>query len=177
MAAERLFFALWPSPDLRGALASVRDELTSGQGRIKPVATANLHLTLIFLGSTDTSTRACYEQAADRVAGIPAFAFPLDTVGHWRRSGIFWIGSRTIPPALRLLYDRLVDVLGACGYRPETRPLSAHITLARNMRRPPQRREAPRLIWSTGEFCLVKSLTYPEGARYEIVRRWPLSTA
>jgi RNA 2',3'-cyclic 3'-phosphodiesterase len=174
---QRLFFALWPSMELRAALASLRDELTVGHGSIKPVPTANLHLTLVFLGATDAATRVCYEQAVDRVTGVTSFSIQLDTVGHWQRGGIFWIGSRVVPPALSLLYDKLVSALGPCGFRPEARPLSAHVTLARNMRPPPLQCKAPLLVWRADEFCLVKSVTYPEGARYEILRCWRLPAA
>ncbi len=59
---QRLFFALWPSEEVRAGLAEVMASLDVRGG--KPVAAENLHITLLFLGSVTAQTRICAEKIA-----------------------------------------------------------------------------------------------------------------
>ncbi len=52
----RLFFALWPDPPTRTALAMLVDGLPLVGGRRVPAE--NLHLTLAFLGNVDEGAAA-----------------------------------------------------------------------------------------------------------------------
>ncbi|MEK7734146.1 MAG: hypothetical protein AAB329_01730, partial [Pseudomonadota bacterium] len=76
-----------------------------------------------------------------------------------------------------------------CGLEPETRPFKAHLTLARNVRRYSGIGRGGRVAarmrhervddvapveWPVTALMLVSSETRPHGARYTILREWPL---
>lgn len=170
---QRLFFALWPPEELGRELHRLaRDVLRDGAGRC--VDPGNIHLTLAFLGSVDAAFRECAERAA---AGVHAEAFTLrlEDLGYWPKPGILWVGPRQTPPALLQLVRALTIALADCGYEAERRPYAAHLTLAR---RAHPRRDRPSMesrVWEVDRFHLVRSPTHAPGARYEILRSWPLS--
>lgn len=172
--ARRLFFALWPEPEVGRQLYEFTGKiLREGDGR--RVVPENIHLTLAFLGSVDAAFRECAEQAAAMVHAT-AFALPLEQVGCWPRSGILWTGPVRTPESLLQLVQTLNAALTPCGYEPETRPYAAHLTLARKVRRCHHRHPIEPLAWEVRQFCLVESHTHSDGARYEILRSWPLNS-
>jgi len=64
--------------------------------------------------------------------------------------------------------------LRAAGLPVDDRPHVPHVTLLRNT----AGGEIPAcepVRWPVSEFVLVKSVTEPEGAHYEVIRRWPLN--
>jgi 2'-5' RNA ligase len=186
--AARLFLAVWPDPALAERLHGVaRDSLPAGQGRF--IDARNLHLTLAFLGNVGVRQRACVESGADAQLP-PAFTLTLDCLGYWQRSHLLWAGCSQTPDILRQWIDRLRGLMNQCGLVPETRPFRTHITLARNVRRysgigrggkvaARMRRERVDAIepleWRMGALTLVSSETRQHGARYTILREWPLA--
>jgi len=168
---ERLFFALWPDPATRAALARLAEIEPLRHAR--PIAAINLQLTLAFLGACDQARRRCVEVAAARVGGSP-FTLTLDRRGCWSRSGTVWSAPETTPAALLDLTEGLAEALAECGFTAERRRFHAHVTLARRVigRQPSE--SHPPIRWPVDAFCLVASDTRPEGARYEVLRRWPL---
>lgn len=165
---ERLFIALWPDATVQEELAA----LSRGGGcRWRPVPAHNLHLTLVFIGDADVQGRRCVERACDRVRGSTV-SLVLQRVRYRSRGGLVWAEPAQTPPPLLNLVDALNHSLAECGYVPERRPYRAHVTLARGARRgstcPPM---AP-IHWVAEDFCLVKSVLTPDGARYEVLRRW-----
>lgn len=171
---QRLFFALWPSPELARQLHQLaRDAFEDPRARV--LQAAQIHLTLIYLGPSERRQRECAEAVAARVAAEP-FQLDLTALGYWPRPRVGWIAPAQSPPALDSLVSQLQQGLPACGYVMETRPWQAHITLLRKLRHPPTTRELPNpLVWPVQEFVLVESQTLPGGAEYRILRRWPLS--
>lgn len=174
---ERLFFALWPDAAIRlGLIEAAARLLASGTAR--RIAVADLHLTLAFLGAVDAAARRCFEQAASSVqAG--KFSLTIDRAGCWTRRSIAWAGPSKQPAGLALLVARLNAALAGCGFKPETRPYRAHITLARNARRAKPRLAITPLRWDIDRFCLIVSRpplarTAPASGRYEVLRYWNL---
>lgn len=170
--SQRLFFALWPEPELAGRLHALAGKtLRHGDGR--RVAVENIHLTLAFLGSVDAAFRECAEQAAAAIRAS-AFTLTLEQIGCWSRAGILWAGPVRVPDALSSLARELTAGLVSCGYVPETRPYAAHLTLARKVRRCPPPAPIEPLAWEVRRFCLRRSRLEPGGARYETLREWEL---
>nr|VFJ57194.1 MAG: 2'-5' RNA ligase [Candidatus Kentron sp. DK] len=167
---RRLFFALWPTQAARKALVGLQGRLNPA-GR--PTPGENLHSTLAFLGSVDTERQVCVERAAGRVIA-PPFELRLDRVGCFPRAGIIWSGVSGAPPALHTLVERLNRELAACGFEPDKRPFTAHVTLARKAEEPLKNAPHPPVAWWVDEFCLAESETLSRGARYRIRKRWPL---
>ncbi len=169
---QRLFFALWPPPELARELEALAKH--HFDWRARRLAAEQIHLTLFFLGPSDIEQRLCAEAVADRVAAAP-FTLELSRLGFWSRPRVGWIAPPETPAALTRLVAQLQQGLLGCGYPAEDRPYQAHITLLRKLRRPPDvdQLEHPR-SWSPDEFVLVESETLSEGASYRILRRWPL---
>ena len=170
---QRLFFALWPEPELAGRLHALAGKiLRPGDGHC--VAVANIHLTLAFLGSVDAAFRDCAEQAAAAIRAR-AIMLTLEHIGCWSRTGLLWAGPARVPESLLSLVQGLTAGLASCGYAPERRPYAAHLTLARKVRRCAPPAPIEPLAWEVRRFCLMQSRMDAQGAHYEMVREWELS--
>ena len=168
---QRLFFALWPDAALQETIDSRAHKLIGK--RAKRVSSHNLHITLAFLGPVPRGQRDCYEQAA---AGIEAQAFTLSLqrIGHWPKPRILWLGPSQQPEELLALVQNLNVALSTCGFAPETRPYQAHMTLARKVDRPLPLLDIEPIDWQVDSFALVKSVTAPDGACYQVLEHWSL---
>lgn len=169
---QRLFFALWPEAALQQTLYKV-GRTVSPQGG-KPMHPDNLHITLSFLGTIDADKRHCLETHADALR-LPPFELVLDCAGYWPRPRVVWLGASRVPPPLLALVSELNRGLAACGLTPESRPYSPHLTVLRKAGRGPEQSAIAPLSWPVRDFVLVQSLTLPQGAQYQVVRRWPLA--
>ncbi|KFI23297.1 RNA 2',3'-cyclic phosphodiesterase [Nitrosococcus oceani] len=169
---QRLFFALWPGAEIREQVTQIAQRMLGKRG--KCVRSENLHLTLVFLGSTTEQQRACAEAVADTIEGM-AFALRLEQIGYWSRPRVVWLAPREIPQPLIELVQQLNQGLTACGYQPEARPYRAHITLARKVAGYFPAREVAPLACPVEHFCLVRSVSYPGGVEYQVLRSWPLA--
>lgn len=172
---QRLFFALWPTPEQRAALVEAAARLPDELGR--RVSADNLHLTLLFLGGLTPEQREAMEAVADDIV-VPPFTLTFDEFGYWRRPQVVWLGSRAMPAELRVLVKYLQQGAASAGLIVDSRPYTIHLTLYRKARRAPRRWSvfAP-LNWSVTEFALVESLSEANGMRYEVRRSWPLTGA
>lgn len=170
----RLFFALWPSPPVRAAITDRVAMVTAGE-RGRTVPSANLHLTLAFLGVLAADRRACIE-ARMSAESLPEFSLVFDRVDYWRRSGIVSFTPSQDAPGLSLLVAALRRGSAACGLVQEVRPYRAHLTVMRKAHRSPRERRIEPMEWVVTEFCLVESRLGGESARYSVARRWALSS-
>jgi 2'-5' RNA ligase len=170
-ATKRLFFALWPNDALREDLRRLVYKPVRHSGG-KPVPPGNYHITLKFLGGTDTETRNRLCTVADRIFFDP-FQLRLDKLGFWRKPRILWLGAAEVPDALTRLAGDLDRVAEDCGFEPETRPYRPHVTLARKVSQPGGLALNRSLVWRAERFVLAASETRPEGARYRVLRAWP----
>ncbi|EEJ8568804.1 RNA 2',3'-cyclic phosphodiesterase, partial [Salmonella enterica subsp. enterica] len=81
---KRLFFAIDLPDDARTQIIAWRAaHFASEDGR--PVAAANLHLTLAFLGDVSNDKQRALAQLAGRIRQ-PSFTLHLDDAGQWLRS-------------------------------------------------------------------------------------------
>jgi 2'-5' RNA ligase len=94
----------------------------------------NLHLTLKFLGEVQGSLLPVLRSGLQTaVKGQPAFRLTTARLGSFRgKNGekTLWLGTED-NAELRSLFHNLEQSLVSSGFAPETRPLRAHITLAR----------------------------------------------
>ncbi|MDX1514676.1 MAG: RNA 2',3'-cyclic phosphodiesterase [Gammaproteobacteria bacterium] len=171
--AGRLFFALWPDGETRRRLAELVPRGARRQGR--PVPAENLHLTLVFLGRAEAAARDCVESAAADIRGF-AVELHITHLGFWPRPRVVWAGVETTPPGLVGLVDDLRAAAAGCGLSTESRPYRAHVTLMRKAReRPGFHVDIESFRWRADSFHLVESATLPAGARYRLLRSWPLN--
>ena len=164
----RLFFALPCSTEQASALCAWRDA-QGFEGR--PVAQANLHLTLAFLGAQPTDLLDELKQLASGIEG-PPFELTLDlliTLGK----GFVCLRPSQVPPALAWLAATLAERLAAQGIILDARPFLPHLTL---LRQAPERVNgaAPAFSWMVDRFVLYQSSNTPDGVRYDELGNWPL---
>ena len=168
---RRLFFALWPDDETRAALAALAREQTHRQAR--RVVADNLHLTLAFPGNVTPRVQACLEEGAGQLSGA-SFELSIDRLGYWSGPRILWAAPAQTPRELWSLATSLREVLAACGLEPENRPYQAHITLARKASQALTVTRTVPILWSISQFCLVESVSEPNGVRYRVLRLWTL---
>jgi 2'-5' RNA ligase len=167
--ARRVFFALWPDDATRGRLSyATRRAVQACGGR--PIAKANLHLTVAFLGELTEQGLAL----ARSVPPIPVgeFELTLDALGVWPESKILWLAPLAPPPALGELTAQLWDGLAQHGFVADERLYRPHVTLARRARAVEETLEP--VHWPVRELALVESLPYGKNVHYEVLERWPL---
>jgi len=170
---QRLFLALWPDEEVRARLlkaAATPGHRLSGRG----IERGNLHLTVVFLGSTDHARRACVERLVSSVEA-DSFTLVIDQLGYFPRTQVLWMGAANTPVELLSLVRSLNAGIPECGFTPERREFRPHITLARKVISGPRSPMAVEPIeWRVGNFCLVESITDRTGAQYRVLRIWPL---
>jgi 2'-5' RNA ligase len=166
----RLFFALWPPHETAEALAGWAAEVQRETGG-KVTVTANIHLTLAFLGDADSQQAV----AAGRRAVGRRHALPIETAKYVRRNEMVWVAPAAMPPQLAEFVQSLHGALKAASFRLEERPFAAHVTLIRRAKMPSSLPPLPAVRWPVDEFVLVRSRTSPKGSTYEPVERFALS--
>ena len=167
----RVFFALWPDTDVRGALAAVAQECKREcGGRLTPPE--KLHITLFFVGDVERAMVPRLQGVADALTATP-FRLDITELGLWRHNRIVWAGSRSAPPVLAALVSDLTRGLAALGVKSEDRPYVPHVTLLRNARMAPRHTRMAPIAWHARELVLVESVVAGGATLYEVVARWP----
>ena len=139
----------------------------------KPVAEQNIHITLAFVGSVDSSMCRCLRSQAAHTR-FRSFSLELSRLGYFSRSRVLWAGPETCPPALTALVADLNACLQPCGYQPEKRPFHPHLTLVRKAVPHKPLPQLEPVTWQVKNFCLVESKTRPQGVLYEVLQTYPM---
>ena len=171
---HRVFFALWPSDELREQIARRTEELArAAGGRLIPAS--NLHVTLVFLGAVTLPTLTEIASAASKLR-VSSFEIEFDHATVWPRSNVLVLGASHPPAVLQSLVEGLrISSLQAKAVL-ETEDYKPHITLARDVQRPRRSLpEAPTIRWHAQEFVLVESKSGPKGSIYSVIYRWALA--
>jgi 2'-5' RNA ligase len=184
---RRLFFALWPDAEQRGALHSAtRKSVRSCGGR--PVPEQSLHVTLVFLGAVPEGRVPELDRIARRVAdAFPAAAQPLllsfDRLAHWARPQILCALGTEEPAAdtdaagAPALSATLKDETAAAGFSPDLKPFRAHVTVARKVAHAPSALALQPVLWRFDAFALIESRTDPAGPVYSVIESYLLVKA
>ena len=172
--SKRLFFAIeMPAPIQRQIVRWRADSFAPEAGR--PVAGANLHLTLAFLGDVSEEKRQALAAMAGRIRQ-PGFTLTLDDAGQWLRSRVVWLGTRQPPRGLLQLANMLRAQAARSGCYQSPQPFHPHITLLRDASHavaiPP-----PGFQWAfpVTEFVLYESRFAGGRTRYTPLQRWRLT--
>ncbi|MET7015650.1 RNA 2',3'-cyclic phosphodiesterase [Uliginosibacterium flavum] len=165
---QRVFFALWPAPELAGCLHALGAPFSG-----RPMPEDSLHLTLAFLGEVSP---AQIELLCEIAAGLslPRCGLRIDQLGYWPHNRILWAGPGQLPEGLQRFVAELHEALRAAGFALEARAFRAHITLQRKAEDPGfDICEAPALILPVASWCLAASQAEGAGSRYRVLQSWP----
>jgi len=181
----RIFFALWPDPQLRAQIAATRAQLlplnppqasedatADASRRQRPwrqVPDHNLHLTLLFLGNQPA--RAVHQlKARVKALRTQRFELLLDRFGWFARPRVLWLGAD--PPAAGIdLVQALCRISSACGMTYQQREWRPHMSLYRHVSGPPELPQIPVLHWAPREFVLLQSLP---SQPYRVLQSWAI---
>jgi 2'-5' RNA ligase len=171
---RRLFFALWPEDSVREAILACRQTIR-GHAPIRWVPAGNLHLTVRFLGPVDAA-RLRHILSSEQPE-LPAFQLEFPALRYWPRRKLLWLETRQVPSAMAELIERLPFATAGSvdSGRQAVKSLVPHVTLARQAPADlvlPGRIDA--ISWPVNAYALVESLLTPAGARYCVLKTWPL---
>ncbi len=167
-----MFIAIDLPEGLSRALAEV-----PGRKGVKAVRAGQIHLTLRFLGDTDTGYMDKIRKALNSVS-FSGFSLSLSGSGFFPRRGnpgIFWVGLSECRKLFGLK-EKIDAALEQIGIDPEKRSFSPHITVARIKRKPAEREMvllaefAERFAGRTFDvpgFALYSSVLSDKGAEHK----------
>jgi RNA 2',3'-cyclic 3'-phosphodiesterase len=163
----RLFVAVELSDDAvriaADTAAKLRRELEP-RLHAKWVTPENMHLTVRFIGHVDDDRVPAILQALTPPLDVPPFDVELGACGIFPPSGsprVIWIGLALGLLSLTAMHAHFDHRLRPLGFEAETRPFSAHLTLARV-------KDAPR--GAAGVVRDAVRTIAPSGARSHITR-------
>ncbi len=198
----RLFIGIALAEEATASLLNVRKPLerfSSGESELRWSSPDSWHVTLQFLGQTSEEQARCVVEKLGAVRAEPV-PVRIEGLGFFERAGVFWAGV-ALTPKLLALQHTVVTAMRGCGFVPEKRAYSPHITLARVKGRAGGRALAPLqkavervhpvrephvdkdgapggwmgTEFKAEEFLLYESIPGPEGSRYEVRGRWGLA--
>lgn len=180
----RLFTGIAVPEEAQQALAEWTNRLREKFPGMRWSAPEQWHVTLQFLGSTEETRYACIVERLHEIQA-QAVEIEMDEPGFFERAGVFHLTVKATT-SLLALHRQSEQALAACGFEPEPRAYSPHITLARRKGRRPspefeQLRKSIRSLradklpsFSAREFLLYESITDPAGSQYKVRERFPL---
>lgn len=167
--SARLFFALWPSDDIRNALARYADEWQWPSTAAR-VPAENFHVTLHFLGNVSRSRLTELQQLHLDVAPFNLrFGYPE----VWQH-GIAVLRPYATFPALSQLHTSLATATCDLGLSADRRDYRPHVTLARRAMTATVPHERPEIEWPVEYFVLVESKSDPKPV-YTVLAEYPCS--
>jgi RNA 2',3'-cyclic 3'-phosphodiesterase len=163
----RLFFALWPDPDVTRQLTYVARQMNL-ESRSRRVDPKNYHVTLAFVGEVPASKLAVLQQIG-RSVRVRQFTFECDSIEFWREPQIVVAAARATPPGLLDLWTKLNEAIGLPWER-----LRAHVTLARKITQAPVPKAMSPVVWRATNFSLICSDTGGVESAYTVLDTWSL---
>jgi 2'-5' RNA ligase len=183
----RLFIAIEIPQTIRSAFASLLKEFRAIAPQVKWVRAENLHVTLKFLGETESAKLGALQNVLSSVRSVEQVHLEFRGLGffpHEKRPRVFWAGMEA-SANLKTLAADIDQAVHRLGFPLEERPFTPHLTLARFQ--PPGL--SPKLLQAiqqkgaqsfgslrAGEFHLIESKLKPTGAEYTTVQTFQFAT-
>ncbi len=135
MDEVRAFIAIALPDDTIQSIQELQNKLKSPRLKVRWVAPANIHLTLKFLGNISRSSIPNIQEEIE-FAAIEIAPFKLGVAGlgvfpDTSRVQVVWAGINGELEKLVTLQKKIDLGLQELGFAPESRPFTAHLTLAR----------------------------------------------
>ncbi len=149
------------------------------------VKSANLHLTVLFLGDVDSTRVPELESAlTNQARGRDPFSLSVRGLELFpaRMPRLVWASLENPGDSLSGFHRDLLKELRQAGFEPDTKALKLHITLGRikaslppAMEREIMASEVERGVLGYGRITLYRSVLRPEGPTYHILKQIELS--
>jgi RNA 2',3'-cyclic 3'-phosphodiesterase len=189
----RTFAAIYPPSEIINELQSTQAFLQKdvAADAVRWTKPEQIHLTLQFLGYIKRDLLDLFQSALDRVCQETCcFEMCAKAVGCFpssRRPRIIWAGLTGELDGLETLKGKLDAAFGGLGYAPEERKFHPHLTIGRvaNLKTSDARRLAKGIAefkskqfggWQVRRINLMQSILSPKGAKYELLKSFPLKT-
>jgi 2'-5' RNA ligase len=183
----RLFIAIEIPEHIRTAFTSLLKEFRAIARQVKWVRAENLHVTLKFLGETESTKLGALQNVLSAVRSSEPVNLEFRGLGFFpneKRPRVFWAGMEG-SANLKTLAADIDQAAHRLGFPLEERPFTPHLTLARF----PLPGIPPKLLQATkeksgqafgslrtGEFHLIESKLKPAGAEYTTVQTFSFAT-
>src|SRR5579862_499775 len=180
----RAFVAVRVDAAVERAIDDFIAELRSHDDGVRWVSSANLHLTLKFLGPSVPIEKIDRIRGELEAIGAATIQFDLEASGvgafpDLRRPNVLWIGLRS--DALNDLATRVDDAAARCGFAREQRAFNPHLTIGRmkRSRLDPHTRTSLEAAKNRNfgastirEMTLYRSITSAGGPTYEALSKF-----
>ena len=170
----RLFFALWPPEAVRKQLARLAEEVADHCAG-HPVRPENLHLTLKFLGETDSNMIPSLCQAGSAIHHA-SFDLLLDKLYCWGKDNLIAAGISQNCNELNALVQDLRNQLTVAGVRCNTMKFVPHVTLVRHAKHDHIPEIIHPIAWTATHWSLVQSRISQYGSVYQSLAGWMLAS-
>jgi 2'-5' RNA ligase len=183
----RAFVALRMSAQVESAIAEVVEPLRELRSGVRRVRSANLHLTLRFLGDAVERNQLMaldksLKEIAMQTAPFLLIARGTGAFPNLDRPRTIWIGL--VSEDLIRLARQVEDAVAKAGFAPEGRPYSPHLTIGRvrdlhgwqRIRR--MLRESSTQNFGSvliSEMILYRSILGGEASQYDALAQYPLT--
>jgi RNA 2',3'-cyclic 3'-phosphodiesterase len=168
----RLFFAAFPTPDIRRRIASATAAIgLPKEARLVPAD--NYHMTVAFVGEVSREV-AVGLRAIGAAVRCPPFEVCFDACERWQKPEIVVAVASEPPAALLELHRALHAEIGRLGLPADPVAFRAHITLARKVTQASVLKPMSKFFWTVRDFQLVRSARSAEGSIYTVVDSWPV---
>lgn len=184
----RLFIALKLSKKQQHEVGALQSKLKSFLQGVKWVRPENMHLTLKFLGETDSSSVHHIKKALEKAASCQStFRLGFGKTGVFpnpRKARVLWIDLDSGKDETHNIAEKVQNCLFEEGFPKENRDFQPHLTIGR-IRTPiardqlnvflEQERSFRTSVESVNEIVLFQSILDRYGASYKEIHKIPLT--
>jgi RNA 2',3'-cyclic 3'-phosphodiesterase len=189
----RAFVAIYPPTVVVSHLEAMQSRLrkTVASEAVRWTKPEQIHLTLQFLGYIKRDLLGQFETTLDCIAGdTETFSMCAVSVGCFptrKQPRIIWAGFAGDLDPLQALKQKLDIAFSELGYVPEKRKFHPHLTIGRvaDLKISETKRLAKDIVkFESAQFgaCpvrkihLMQSILSPKGAKYHVLKSFPLKT-
>ena len=183
-----MFLAIDIPARIREALEKIQNDFKALNLDAAWVKPGNIHLTLKFLGDTESLKIPEIKESMKQVAiSAPRFSMAMGEIGVFpnpSRPRVLWVGVEERQGHLITLHQQIEKGMAAIGFAEETRKFSSHLTLGRIKSsrggRALQRKLASRgpvdaEPFEVSSFVLLQSELTPQGSIYTSLQEFTLN--
>ena len=167
---KRIFLGFSLNNSQTQTIINIQNQLPK---QLRLVPSANLHMTLAFLG------RATTNQIADLITQVsalhkPKFSVHLNTISHWQKPKILCLNGQAKDQGLLQLAADAQEIAALLNLHCSEHNYTPHITLTRKAKEQVSGIEYQAIELSPVELQLFESYPGINGVEYPTLHRWPL---